>query len=301
MRVVVSGAGGFIGRPLCAHLAAAGHDVRRLVRRAPRAPDEIAWDPIAGAIDRAGLEGADAVINLSGASLAGGRWTAARRAVLRESRTGTTALLARTLASLERRPRVLLSASAVGWYGDRGDTWVDESSGPGSGFLAEMARAWESAAAPAADAGIRVAHPRSGLVLDPGGGVLAAILPLFRLGLGGPLGNGRQWWSWIALGDHLRALTHALERDDMRGPFNAVSPEPVTCAAFARALGAALRRPALLPAPPFALRVVLGRLQADEMLLAGQRVRPSVLERTGFAFAHRELPGALDSMLRAGR
>ncbi len=300
MRIAITGADGFIGRPLAARLAAAGHEVLKLVRRAPRAPGEAAWDPAAGTIDRAALAGVDGVVHLAGASIAGGRWTAARRALLRDSRTGPTRLLAETLAALQPRPRVLVSASATGFYGDRGEEWLDESSAAGTGFLAETARAWEAAAAPATRAGIRVAHPRTGLVLAPHGGALAAMLPVFRLGLGGPLGAGRQWWSWIALEDAVAALVHALEREDVRGPFNVVAPAPVRCAAFARALGAALRRPALLPAPAFALRLVLGAGQADELLLAGQRVRPAALERTGFSFARPELGPALARMLRAG-
>lgn len=300
MKIALTGADGFIGRPLVARLVAAGHDVRRLVRRAPRGPDEIAWDPVAGTLDRAALSGVDAVVHLAGASIAAGRWTAARRALLRESRTGPTRLLAETLAGLSPRPRVLVSASATGIYGDRGDEWLDEASSPGTGFLAEVARAWEGAAAPAARAGIRVAHPRTGLVLAPHGGALAAMLPLFRLGLGGPLGSGRQWWSWIALEDAVGALVHAIGHDDVRGPFNVVAPAPVRCAAFSRALGAALRRPALLPAPAFALRLVLGADQADELLLSGQRLRPAVLERTGFTFAAPDLAPALAAMLRRG-
>jgi hypothetical protein len=293
LRIAVTGAGGFIGRPLVASLEALGHDVRRLVRRAARAPDEIAWDPVAGTIDRAALEGAEAVVHLAGESIAAGRWTPARRAALRESRIEPTRLLAETLAWLGTKPRVFVSASAIGIYGDRGDEWLDETSSSGTGFLAELARAWEEAAAPAARAGIRVAHPRIGLVLAPHGGALGALLPLFRLGLGGPLGSGRQWWSWITLADLVRALVHAIGHEDVRGPFDAVAPSPVRCGEFARELGAALCRPALLPAPAFALRLVLGSQQADELLLASQRVRPAALERTGFTFTHRELGPAL--------
>lgn len=298
MKIAITGADGFIGRPLSVRLAAAGHDVRRLVRRAPRGAHEVAWDPVAGTIDRAALAGVEGVVHLAGASIAGGRWTAARRALVRDSRIAPTRLLAETLATLSPRPRVLVSASATGIYGDRGDEWLDESSSAGTGFLAEVARAWEGAAAPAARAGIRVAHPRTGLALAPNGGALAAMLPLFRLGLGGPLGSGRQWWSWIALEDAVGAIVHALGHEDVRGPFNVVAPAPARCAAFAHALGAALRRPAILPAPAFALRLVLGAGQADELLLAGQRVRPAVLERTGFAFAAPELGPALAAMLR---
>lgn len=297
MRVVVSGAGGLIGRPLVDSLVASGHEVRRLVRRAPRAADEIAWDPAAGTLDRHALDGCDAVVHLAGESIAGGRWTAARRAAIRDSRVRSTRLLAEALASHARPPRVFVSSSAIGIYGDRGDAWLDETSAPGEGFLADVAREWEGAAAPAAAAGVRVAHPRTGLVLAGEGGALGAMLPLFRLGLGGPLGNGRQWWSWIALPDMVAALRHALERDEVRGPFNAVAPAPATCGAFARALGDALGRPAILPAPAFALRLVLGRDQADQLLLASARVRPAVLERTGFSFAQPELGGAFRAVL----
>lgn len=299
MKVAVTGAGGLIGRPLCVRLAAAGHEVARLVRRPARAAGEIAWDPAAGTLDRAALAGVEAVVHLAGGSIADGRWTARRREALRASRVDATRLLAEALAGLAPRPRVLLSASAIGVYGDRGDEWLEESSSPGAGFLADMARAWEAAAQPAARAGIRVAHPRTGLVLAAHGGALAAMLPLFRLGLGGPLGSGRQWWSWVTLDDTVAALVHALGHDDVRGPFNVVAPTPVRCGAFARALGAALHRPALLPAPAFALRLVMGAQRADELLLSSARVRPAVLERTGFAYAHRVLGPALAHVLSA--
>ena len=206
MRILVTGSSGLIGGALCGSLAARGHAISRLVRRAVRSPGEIAWDPVAGRIDTAALEGLDAVVHLAGAGVADERWTPARRRELLESRTGPTRLLAEALASLRTRPRVLVSASAVGWYGDRGDTWLDETSARGEGFLAEMAGEWERAAESAAAAGIRVAHPRIGLVLTTHGGALARLLPLFRLGLGGPVGSGRQWWSWITLEDLLGAL-----------------------------------------------------------------------------------------------
>ena len=301
MKIAVTGAGGFIGRPLVSRLAAAGHDVRRLVRRAPAAADEIAWDPDAGAIDLAALEGVQAVVHLGGESIAEGRWTAKRRARIRDSRVGPTRLLAGALARLEPRPGVFVAASAMGIYGDRGEEWLDESSSPGTGFLAEVAREWEAAAAPAAKAGIRVVHARTGIVLAPHGGALAAMLPIFRLGLGGRLGNGRQWWSWITLEDAVGAIVHAVLHAGVRGPCNLVSPAPARCAELARALGRALGRPALLPAPAFALRMVLGASQADELLLASARVRPAVLERTGFGFAGRDLDAALAGMLRKGR
>lgn len=301
MRIAVTGAGGFIGRPLVARLAAAGHDVRRLVRRRAAAGDEIAWDPAAGEIDLAALAGVHAVVHLGGESIAEGRWTAKRRALIRDSRVGPTRLLAEALATLEPRPAVFVAASAVGIYGDRGEEWLDESSPAGTGFLAEVAREWEGAAAPAARAGIRVVHPRTGLVLAPHGGALAAMLPIFRLGLGGPLGSGRQWWSWITLEDAVGAIAHALAHDGVHGPCNLVAPAPARCAELARALGRSLGRPAVLPAPAFALRLLLGAGQADELLLASARVQPAVLERTGFAFTGPDLDAALAGMLRKGR
>jgi len=293
----VTGAGGLIGRPLCTRLEAAGHEVLRLVRREARGPGEVAWHPPTGALDARAVSGVEAVVHLAGENLAGPPWSARRREVLSASRVGPTRKLAEALAALSPRPRVLVSASAVGYYGDRGDEWLDESSSPGTGFLAELVRAWEAAALPAERAGLRVAHPRTGLVLSARGGALGAMLPLFRLGLGGPLGAGRQWWSWVTLDDTVAALVHALVDDDVRGPFNVVAPSPVRCATFARALGAALRRPAFLPAPAFALRLVLGRGQADEVVLASQRVRAAALERTGFAFTDRVLGPALERVL----
>lgn len=296
-RVLVSGASGFIGGALCAALPASGYEPVRLVRRAARGAGEIAWDPAAGALDPALLAGIDAVVHLAGAGIADARWTPARKHEITDSRVRSTGLLARAMAACERPPAVLVSASAVGWYGDRGDEVLDESSAPGTGFLAGVGRAWEAAAAPAAAAGIRVAHPRIGVVLAPGGGALAQLLPLFRLGVGGPLGDGRPWWSWITLDDLVAALVHAIRREDVRGAFNAVAPEPARNAEFARALGRVLGRPAFLPAPAFALRLALGRELADEVLLASQRVRPGVLLRTDFRFRDPTLEAALRRLL----
>jgi len=294
LTVGVTGASGFIGSALCAALAASGDRVRRFARGRAASPGEIAWDPARGRLDPAALEGLDAVVHLSGASLDGPRWTAARKRELVQSRVGSTATLARAIGSCSRPPRVLVSGSAVGWYGDRGDEPLDESSAPGGGFLAGMAHDWEAAAAPAAAAGVRVVHPRTGLVLARQGGVLAALERPFALGLGGPLAGGRAWWSWIALGDLLRAIGFALRDERLRGPFNAVSPAPVRQGEFARALGAALHRPAFAPAPAFALRILLGRERADEMLLAGQRAAPAVLLAAGFSFASPALGPYLD-------
>lgn len=293
MRVLVSGASGWIGTPWCRSLANEGHEVVALVRRPARGANEVSWDPAAGRLDPGALEGFDAVVHLAGAGIADARWTAARREEIVASRVRSTDLLARALATLRTRPRVLVSMSATGWYGDRGDEALSESSGPGTGFLAGVARAWEAAAAPAAAAGIRVAHPRLGLVLEATGGALGAMLPIARLGLAGPLGSGRQWWSWVTRADVLRALRFALEHDALAGPFNVVAPDPRRNADFTHALGRALHRPAVLPAPAFALRLAMGRDFADELLLASARVAPAALLAAGFAFRDADLEGAL--------
>jgi uncharacterized protein (TIGR01777 family) len=296
LSVGVTGASGFLGRALCGFLAARGHSVFRFVRGQAAAPDELSWLPGRGVLNPRELDGLDAVVHLSGASLADGRWTAARKRELVDSRAGSTATLAGAIAACGRPPRVLVSASAVGWYGDRGDEPLDESSGAGRGFLAELAQAWEAAAEPARAAGVRVVHPRTGLVLARGRGVLGALERPFALGLGGPLGNGRAWWSWIALEDWLAALAFALGDERVRGPYNAVAPEPVPQGVFARALGRALHRPALLPAPALALRALMGRELADDMLLASQRARPAVLLAAGFRFAEPALGDLLDRL-----
>jgi len=294
--VGVTGASGFLGGALCRFLAARGDTVRRFVRSRAAGVGEIAWDPARGALDPLALEGLDAVVHLSGASLAEGRWTAARVRELKESRVGATRTLALAVGSCRTPPRVLVSGSAVGWYGNRGDEPLGESSAPGRGFLAELAQEWEAAAAPAAAAGVRVAHSRTGLVLARGDGVLAALERPFALGLGGPLAGGRAWWSWIALSDLLRAFVFALEDERMRGPFNVVSPAPVRQAEFARALGHALGRPAMVPAPAIALRMLLGRERADDMLLASQRVQPAALLAAGFEFEEPSLRPYLDRL-----
>ncbi len=290
--VAISGATGLIGSALAARLRARSVRVRRLVRTAhPQSPDDIVWDPMRGVLSPNDLEGADAVVHLAGEPLAH-RWTDARRRAIRESRVRGTELVARTIAALDRRPRVLLSGSAIGIYGDRGDEPVDEESALGSDFLAGVTREWEAASVAAADAGVRVVLLRSGIVLSPKGGALERLLLPFRLGVGGPIGNGRQWMSWIALDDHVRAMEHALVTTGMHGPVNLVSPNPVTNAEFAATLGRVLSRPALVPAPAFALELVYGEM-ARATILAGQRVLPKVLLRTGFQFAHPTLEQAL--------
>ena len=302
MRVLVSGASGLIGSGLVPYLAARGHTVVRLVRRGS---DGVAWDPARRTIDRAGLGGSDAVIHLSGESVLG-RWTAAKQAAIRSSRVDTTAFLAATLASLEQRPRVLVSASAVGFYGDRGDETLTEDSAPGSGLLADVSRAWEAATEPAARAGIRTVQLRIGLPLTAAGGLLRQLLLPFRLGLGGPIGRGAQWWSWIAFEDLLSLLAFALDTPSLAGPVNATAPSPATNRDFARALGRVLGRPAVLPLPPAVLRLAFGAAAANGALLTGARVLPARARAAGFRFAYPDLDAALRRALalaggRAGR
>lgn len=291
--IAVSGASGLVGSTLVAALSAGGHRVRSIVRRPSGRADEILWDPVAGRIDGASLEGVDAVVNLAGENIAGGRWTAERKARIRASRVDGTALIARTLAGLDRRPEVLVTASAVGYYGDRGAEKLDETSRPGAGFLAGTCVDWEAATAAARTAGIRVVQLRIGIVLTPGGGVLARSLPLFGLGLGGALGSGAQYMSWIAREDLIGVLLRALADVNLDGPVNAVAPASVTNREFTRVLARVLRRPAVLPAPAPALRLALGREMADELLLASTRVLPARLVSSGFSFRFPDIESAL--------
>ncbi len=296
MRVVISGSSGLIGRSVAAALGARGDVVTSLVRRPPTT-GEARWDPEAQSIDAGALEGADAVVHLAGAGIGDRRWSAARRREIVSSRVQATTLLARAVAALDPRPTVLVSASAVGFYGDRGDEQLTEDSEGGEGFLADLCRDWEAATEPAAQAGIRVVRLRSGVVLSSHGGALARQLPLFRYGLGGRLGTGRQWLSWISLDDEVGAILHALAEPTLVGPLNATAPAPVTNRAFTRALGRALHRPAVLAVPGFALRVALGSDLASEMVLAGQRVLPARLTATGYTFHHTEIDTALSAVL----
>jgi uncharacterized protein (TIGR01777 family) len=286
-----------VGGALVEALRGDGHTVVRLVRAASAAAaGDVLWNPMQGVFDARGAEGVDAVVHLAGENIASGRWTAARRAAIRESRVAGTRLLAQGIGGLSRPPATLVCASAVGYYGDRGDERLTESSSAGRGFLAEVCQAWEAAAAPAAAAGVRVAHLRFGVILSATGGALARMLLPFRLGAGGRLGSGRQWMSWITLADAVGTVRHVLERDSCRGPVNAVAPDPARNADFTRELAGVLRRPALLPAPAFALRCVLGDM-ARELLLASQRVEPAVLAETGFRFRHPQLGPALRLLL----
>jgi uncharacterized protein (TIGR01777 family) len=290
--VAISGATGLIGGALAARLRAQNVRVRRLVRTAqPQSPDDIVWDPMRGVLAPSDLEGADAVVHLAGEPLAH-RWTDTRKRAIRESRVRGTELVARTIAALDRRPRVLLSGSAIGIYGDRGDEPLDEESALGSGFLAAVAREWEAASVAAADAGVRVVLLRTGIVLSPHGGALERLLLPFRLGVGGQIGSGRQWMSWISLDDQVRAIEHALATTGLHGPVNLVSPNPVTNAEFAATLGRVLSRPALVPVPALALELAYGEM-ARATILAGQRVLPKALLRTEFHFAHPMLDEAL--------
>ena len=300
-RVLVTGASGLIASALAPALASWGWTVLRLGRRGrrngPGAPDLI-WDPAAGSFPRAALEGLDAALHLAGANLAGGRWTTARKALLLSSRVQGTRLLAETLASLDRPPRVLVSASGIGVYGDRGDETLTEASAPGAGFLGGLAQVWERSTEPAARRGIRVVIMRQGIVLTPRAGALARMLPPFRLGLGGQFGAGRQWMSWIALDDLLAAYRHALGDGSLSGPVNAVAPEPVTNREFTRTLARVLRRAAPFPVPAWALRLGLGEM-AVEALLASQRALPGRLLERGFTFRFPSLEPALRHLLAA--
>lgn len=296
MNILVSGGSGFIGTAVVASLKADGHRVRTLTRHRDHAgSDTPYWDPSAGELDRAVLTDTDAVINLSGATIAT-RWTAEKKKDIRESRVRSTALLAETMAALPTRPGVFVSTSAVGIYGDRGDELVTEAATPASDFLAEVCVAWEEAAIPAARAGIRVVHPRMGLVLAPGGGVLKQVLTPFRAGIGGPLGNGKQWWSWIVLHDVVGVIRHALATEALRGPVNVVAPGAVPNAEFAKTLGAVIGRPSGMPVPAMALKLLFGEA-ADGAILTGVHAVPAALERTGFQFAHPELEPALRHLL----
>ena len=296
MNVLVSGSSGLIGSALAPALRRDGHVVRRLRRAPGGGADAASWNPADGTFAAGALDGIDAVVHLAGESIAGGRWTAARKARIRDSRAGGTRRLCAALAALDTPPRVLVAASAIGFYGDRGDALLDESAPPGTGFLPEVSRSWEAAAAPALEAGIRVVHLRIGIVLSPAGGALGQMLLPFKLGVGGVLGSGEQYMSWIALDDVVGVVRHALADESLSGPANTVAPRAVTNREFTRTLGRVLRRPAILPAPAFALRIALGEM-ADALLLASTRVDPAVLRATAFEFRHPELDGALRHVL----
>ena len=297
MKVLVTGATGLVGSALVPFLAAGGHEVARLGRSAP-ADGDIRWDPDAGVLEAGALEGFDGMVHLAGENIASGRWTEARKRRIKESRVNGTRLLAETLARLDRPPRVLVSASAIGFYGDRGDEELIEGSAAGSGFLPEVCREWEAATEAAAGKGIRVAHARLGVVLSKDGGALAKMLTPFRLGAGGNIGNGRQYMSWITLDDTVSAIGHLLAAESAAGPVNVVAPAPVTNGEFTRTLGRVLRRPTLFPMPGFAARLAFGEM-ADALLLASARVRPARLLDSGYAFRHGSLEEGLRYVLGA--
>ena len=291
LHVAVTGASGLVGQRLCAFLSTGGHRVTRLVRRPPEAPGEVRWGGAPDPPALAPLEGVDAVVHLAGENVAA-RWTPAQKDRIRRSRVEGTLALAEALARLARPPAVLVSASAIGFYGNRGDEVLDEESPAGRGFLAEVCREWEAAVAPVAARGVRTVLARLGVVLSPAGGALAPLLTPFRLGVGGRIGSGRQFMSWVALDDVIGALHFALGARDLAGPVNVVAPAPVTNAEFARALGRVLGRPAVAPLPALAVRLAFGEM-GEELLLASQRVQPRRLGAAGFTFRHPALEGAL--------
>jgi len=288
-RVAITGASGLIGGALSVFLSARGDEVVHLVRRAPRARYEVGWDPASHKLNPGDLSGLTAVVHLAGAGVGEHRWTAAYKQQILDSRVNGTATIAMALAELGE-PIALVSASAIGAYGDRGDELLSEDSETGKGFLADVVRAWEASTTPAKDAGLRVAHARTGLVLTPDGGAMKRVLPLARWGLAGPLGTGRQYWSWITLHDELRALAHLIDQD-IAGPVNLVSPQPLPQAEVMKALGAQLGRRALLPAPALALKIALGEFATD--VLASARIMPSVLTASGFVFEHDTIQSAM--------
>ena len=295
MKIVISGASGLIGTQLVAKLSSSGHEVVRLVRRSPKS-GEIQWNPKSGTLDAAALEGTDAVIHLSGAGIGDKRWTSGYRKEILDSRTATTALLATTMASLSRKPSVFLSGSAIGIYGARNDEQLTEVSTHGTGFLAEVCEQWEAAAKPAVDAGIRTVYLRTGIVLTPKGGALKKLLPLFKLGVGGKFGNGKQWQSWISIDDEIGAIEHLLTAN-VSGAVNLTAPNPVTNAEFTKVLASVLKRPAIVPVPTFAPKILLGGELADALLFTGQRVIPAALNASGYTFKHTTLESALRSLL----
>ncbi len=296
MNVLISGSTGLIGSVLVPALESGGDRVLRLSRSRPTSEDTIRWDPSTGAIDSSSLRGIDAVVHLAGESIAEGRWTAEKKARIRQSRAKGTRLLSETVAALPDPPGVMVSASAIGYYGDRGNELLREDSGPGSDFLARVCREWEAAADPAREAGVRVVHTRFGLVLSAEGGALGRTLPIFRLGGGGRIGSGRQYWSWVTLDDVVGAILHALTTGALSGPVNVASPNPLTNAEYTKVLGRVLNRPTVFPLPAPAARLALGQV-ADALLLASQRVEPARLKETGYGFRLPDLEGALRHLL----
>ncbi|WP_406446063.1 TIGR01777 family oxidoreductase [Streptomyces sp. NBC_01613] len=290
-RIVVAGASGLIGGALVRSLTADGHEVVRLVRRAPRAKDEVRWDPEGKSVDPAGLTGCDAVVNVAGAGVGDRRWTDAYKTRIRCSRVLGTTALAEAIAALDEKPRVFVNGSAMGYYGETGDRAVDESAPPGTGFLPELCVEWEGAAAPAREAGVRTVFTRTGLVVARGGGAWGRLFPLFKAGLGGRMGDGRQYWSYISLHDEIAAIRHLIDTDGLSGPFNLTAPNPLTNREITAAMGRVLHRPTLFTVPAPVLRTVLGEMAGD--VLGSARVLPKRLLESGFTFAFPDIESAI--------
>lgn len=299
MKILVSGSTGLVGSALVSSLKDGGHEIVSLVRRSTKSQNEVTWDPQGEKLDGASIEGMDAVVHLAGENIATGRWTDEKKARIRDSRVKGTYLVANTLAKLKTPPGTLICASAVGYYGDRGDELLTETSDPGTDFLSDVCRKWEAAAKPAEDAGVRVVNLRFGVILSPKGGALAKMLTPFRLGAGGRVGDGRQYMSWVSLDDAIGAIQHALVTESLSDSVNVVAPNPVTNAEFTKSLGRVLRRPTIFPMPAFAARVAFGEM-ADALLLASQQVKPARLLESGYEFRHAELEGALRHLLGKG-
>jgi uncharacterized protein (TIGR01777 family) len=295
MKILITGATGFIGSALADFLKSKAHTLFFLSRKKQGSPDHLSWDPAKQEIESRKLEGMDAVVHLGGESIMG-RWTEEKKRRILESRVQGTDLLSRTLSGLAQKPRVLICASAMGYYGDRQEAWLTEESSPGKNFLSQVCQAWEKACEPAVKAGIRVAHIRIGMVLSPGGGALKKMLLPFKLGLGGKIGSGAQYMSWVTLDDLLKIMEFSMTHDEVKGPVNAVGPEPVTNFDFTKTLGRVLHRPTIFPMPAFAARLVFGQM-ADELLLSSTRVKPEKLLKAGFRFDHAYLESALKHLL----
>ncbi|MCG8586484.1 MAG: TIGR01777 family oxidoreductase [Pirellulales bacterium] len=296
MKIAVTGASGMVGSAFAALASTGGHEVLHMVRREANSADEIAWDPANGTIDADRLADVDAVVHLAGDNISEGRWTEAKKAMIRSSRVDGTRLISETLAKLDPKPRVLVAASAIGFYGNRGDEALDETAAAGEGFLADVCREWEEATQAAADAGIRVVNLRIGVVLSPRGGAIKKMLTPFKLGLGGKVGNGRQYMSWISIDDVIGTIHHAMMNEELSGPVNAVAPGAVSNYDFTKTLGKVLKRPTIFPMPAFAAKMAFGQM-ADDLLLSSTRVVPAKLVESGYEFRHPQLEGALRHVL----
>src|SRR5882724_5516361 len=297
MKILISGSHGLVGTAFIKSLETEGHEIFRLVRHYPNSEGELEWSPVRYSIQLARIEGFDAVVNLAGESIAEGRWTDEKKRRIRESRVKGTKLLGDALANLTKPPQTFICASAIGYYGNRGDETLTESSAPGNDFLAEVCVEWEKATALATEKGIRVVNTRFGIILDAKGGALAKMLPPFRMGIGGRIGSGKQWMSWIALDDVVGGIKLALTNETLRGPVNFVAPNPVTNSEFTKTLGRALSRPTLFPIPAFGVRLAFGEM-ADALLLASQRVEPEELKRAGYEFQYSQIDKALAQALK---